>query len=361
MQRRRWSIMLKAACTVLAVTALILPASASAHARPGGGPSSEPAAEVLLSGLSSPKGLASTLGGDLVIGQGAFGPPGPVLRFDRHKGTTTELTGPRNVTDVATGLDGSLWAIGNDLVLYRKGWFDEALEPVLDIAAYQQVDVDPFDIENNPTETNPFGLLVLPFGDALLVDAAGNDLIRVTPAGDAKTVARWDVELVSTDHFPPAAGLPPMLPAEAVPTTVVLGKHGSVYVGDLKGFPFRPGSSRVWQVNPQAQDVVCSVNTPDDDCSVVAEGFTSVYDIAFDHWTQSLFVYELAQGGVLAFLAGQQTGDFPPSVLVKVKDGQRTVLADGLLSQAGGVTTHLGRVFVTDGTFTNGRLLKIQH
>ena len=34
---------------------------------------------VLLSGLSSPKGLAAP-GDSLLVGQGAFGPPGPILR-----------------------------------------------------------------------------------------------------------------------------------------------------------------------------------------------------------------------------------------------------------------------------------------
>ena len=50
-----------------------------------------------------------------------------------------------------------------------------------------------------------------------------------------------DLETISTDHLPPEFGLPPEITAEAVPTSVAIGKDGAIYVGELKGFPFRPG------------------------------------------------------------------------------------------------------------------------
>ena len=110
--------------------------------------------------------------------------------------------------DVAEAPDGSGWAIGGDAVLYRQEAGGD-IEAVLDVRAYQEGDPDPFDQEGIPTESNPYGLAILPTGDALVADAAGNDLLRVTPGGVATTVALFDVETVSTSHLPPEMGLPP--------------------------------------------------------------------------------------------------------------------------------------------------------
>ena len=69
--------------------------------------------------------------------------------------------------------------------------------------------------------------------------------------------------------------------AEAVPTTVTIGPDGAIYVGELKGFPFRPGSSNIWRIKPNADGAWCSVNAPDPTrkCSLWKTGFTAVQDI----------------------------------------------------------------------------------
>lgn len=314
---------------------------------------------LLFSGLSSPKGLASAPGGSLLIGQGAFGAPGPILRYVIGSGSTVEVTEAVNVIDVAPGR-GSGWALGNDGMLYR---FDRGnnLTPVADIAAYQESDPDPADLEDNPTESNPYGLAALPSGDALVIDAAGNDLLRITPRGDITTVARFDVETVSTDHLPPDFGLPPQIPTESVPTGLTVASNGSVYVGELKGFPFRPGSSKIWKIDPDAEGALCSTSVADPSCSRAASGFTAIQDIAIDLENRSLYVYELAAGGVFAFEAGFESGEFPPAVLLKVTGAQeRTELVAGELSEPGGVAVNESGVYVTDGVFSEGRLLQIQ-
>jgi len=259
--RRTRRIIALGIITVLALllTALIAPTAASAR----------PRIRVLLTGLSSPKGLALTSEGNLIVGQGAFGPPAPVLIYllrGPDRGDTIEVSEPVNVIDVAEGPDGSGWAIGQDRVLYRQD-LDGNIEAVLDIAAYQETDPDPYDQEGNPTESNPYGLAVLPTGDVLVADAAGNDLLRVTPDGDATTMARFDVESISTSHLPPGEGFPPRIDAESVPTTVTIGPDGWIYVGELKGFPFRPRTSRIWRIDPHADGVLCSVNDPAAGCS----------------------------------------------------------------------------------------------
>jgi hypothetical protein len=343
------------AIATLVGTAATAPATSARH---------KPEIEVLLDGLSSPKGLAlSTIKpkGSPVVAQGAFGPPGPVLLYvlrGRDRGTTIELTEPFNIVDLATSRDGSAWAIGGDLVLFRQDPVG-VIAPVLDIAAYQQGDPDPNNTADDPTESNPYGLAVLRNGDALVTDAANNDLLRVTPDGDTTTMAVFDTEVVSTDHIP---GFPePTVEAEAVPTTVTVGKDGAIYVGELQGFPFRPGTSDIWRIDPHADGAVCSLTEPDPDCSHHAGGFTAIQDIAFNTGNGTLYVYELAADGVLAFEEGLETGDFPPAVLLEVRRQRRTELAAGLLSQPGGVAVGKGsELFVTDGMFSDGRLIQVR-
>jgi hypothetical protein len=326
----------------------------------------KPPLDVLLTGLSSPKGVATTGFGDPVVAQGAFGPPGPVLVYLLHgpdRGSTFEATGPVNLVDVAVSpLDDTGWGIGGDGVLYHQ-LADGTIEAVLDILAYQQEDPDPVDQDDFPEESNPYGLGMMPNGDALVADAAGNDLIRVTPDGAATTMARFDLETIATDHLPPELGFPPEITAEAVPTSVAIGKDGAVYVGELKGFPFRPGTSHVWRIAPDADGAFCSVNVPDPDCTVAADGFTAIQDIAINQNNGTLYVYELAADGVLAFEAGFETGEFPPAVLLKVQGDRRTELLAGQLSQPGGVAVaRNGTVFVTDGVFDpeGGRLALVR-
>lgn len=97
------------------------------------------------------------------------------------------------------------------------------------------------------------------------------------------------------------------------------------------------------------------MNVPDPDCTVAAAGFTAIQDIAINQNNGTLYVYELAADGVLAFEAGLETGDFPPAVLLKVKNNKRTELLAVAVS-------HNGTVFVTDNVFTpeGGRLTQVR-
>jgi hypothetical protein len=349
-RRRRLGVLAVSSATLIALSLL---GTTAASARPR--------AKVLLDGLSSPKALAIGADGSPTVGQGAFGPPGPILEYvlrGSDRGTTREIFGEVNVVDLAIDRTGAGYAIGGDRVLYRAVG-DGSVEAILDIAAYQQGDPDPVDQGGDAGESNPYGLAVLPGGDALLTDAQNNDLLRVTPEGDTTTVARFDIEELSTDHL--GGGFPPTLTAEAVPTTVAVGPDGMAYVGELKGFPFEPGTSHVWRIDPDDEGAFCSVNTPEPDCTVYREGFTAIQDIAFNRHNGKLYVLELAEDGVLAFEEGFETGEFPDAVLLKVKKHGEVELAAGQLSQPGGVAVARdGSVFVTDGMFTDGRLLLIR-
>ncbi|MEP6660907.1 MAG: ScyD/ScyE family protein [Acidimicrobiales bacterium] len=340
----------------------------------GGGSS----VKVLLTDLKSPKGLGVNAARDVVVAQGAFSDPsdptdlgGPVLVFHTRgpaKGTADAITDPFQIVDVAISpVDDTGWAIGTDQHLYHQ-LADGSIVDVLDIPAYQATDPDPVDHDDppNPTESNPYGLTVDHDGDALVADAAGNDVLRVTPDGVTTTVARFDLESVSTDHIPPdpANPLPPMFDAESVPTTVTVGPDGAIYVGELKGFPFRPGTSRIWRIKPGVTGGWCSVRTPDPStCKTYSSGYTAIEDIAFGT-DGKFYVYEFAAEGVGAFEEGFGTGQFPPAVLLEVKKSRkgerRTELAAGQFSQPGGIVVIKGKIYVTDGMFTGGRLLQIR-
>ncbi len=336
----------------------------------------ESSAKVLLTDLASPKGLAVNQDRNLVVAQGAFADPtlppaGPVLVLDIHgrdKGTVTPVTDPANIVDVAISpKDGTGWAIAGDGTLFHQ-LLDGSIVPVGNIPEYQAGDPDPVDQDRpaNPTESNPYGLAIARNGDALVADAAGNDLLRFTPEGVPSTVARFDVETLSTDNIPPGVipDLPAEVEAEAVPTSVNIGPDGAIYVSELKGFPFRVGSSHIWRISKNAQDAWCSTDEPDptNSCSIYDSGYTGIQDFAFGT-KGKLYVYELAADGVFAFEDGFATGVFPPAVLLEVRNSRhgqkRTELAAGQLSQPGGVVVTRGKVYVTDGMFTIGRLLKI--
>ena len=132
-----------------------------------------------------------------------------------------------NLIDVAISpLDDTGWGIGpvetGDVHLFHQ-LADGTVVDVLNISAYQAEDPDPVDQDDPPfpEESNPYGLTITPEGDALVADAAGNDIIKVTPSGDATTVARFDLELVV--HRPPAAG---------VRTAAADHRRGRAHVGD---------------------------------------------------------------------------------------------------------------------------------
>jgi hypothetical protein len=120
----------------------------------------------------------------------------------------------------------------------------------------------------------------------------------------------------------------------------------------------------VWRIEPDADGVLCSVNTPQDSCSVYKDGLTAIQDIAINPNNGRLFVLSLAEAGVLAFEEGFETGEFPPGALFELRNIGRwnekfLQLAEGQISQPGGIALRGGQIYVTDGMFTGGRLLRI--
>jgi hypothetical protein len=156
------------------------------------------------------------------------------------------------------------------------------LRLLADLWAYEQ-EVNPDQVWNTsavPVESNPFDVIALHGGRALVADAAANDILLVRNDGTVDWVA------VLTPVSTPGP--------QPVPTSVAIGPDGAYYVGELTGFPGTPGLSRVWRIAPGSRHVLC----PSAACTLVAGGFTSIMDLAFGP-DGTLYVVELDEAGWL--------------------------------------------------------------
>ena len=197
------------------------------------------AASTIVSYQSPLFGVSTADDGDLLVADAGQG----IVKV--HNGTKSLYTSLPGVTDVTPALGGPLYAtVSTDEAtsLYR---IDRRGRPELlaDLLAFEKA--------NNPhpaaIDSNPFDVVDLKHGGALVADAGGNDLLDVGKFGQVRLVAVLPDELVSTANIKKLAGcpagppdfcdLPPMIPAEPVATSVAIGPDGSYYVGELKGFP----------------------------------------------------------------------------------------------------------------------------
>ncbi|MBN1528992.1 MAG: ScyD/ScyE family protein, partial [Thermoleophilaceae bacterium] len=130
--------------------------------------------------------------------------------------------------------------------------------------------------------------------------------------------------------------LPPQLPMQAVPTSVVQGPDGALYVGQLTGFPFPAGAANVYRVVPGRAP------------QVYASGFTNIIDIAFDR-RGNLYVLEIAKNGLLS-------GD-PAGALYRVSrrgGAPKLVVGEGLDAPGGLAISRWGDIFISNHGVSSG-------
>ena len=271
---------------------------------------------VVMSGLDNPRGLAFAPNGALYVAEAGRGGNGPCVvapntgetRCFGTSGAITRLWKGQQ-SRVARGLeshalpDGSSASGPNDISFQGTGGayitlglggdraFQESLggkysghlihmaasgkwKAVADVLQHE-VDENP---AGGPVDSNPFGVLAEP-GGRLVADAGANALLRVAANGSVETLA----------VFPPVANPtgfgPPWI--ESVPTAVARAPDGTLYVGELTGFPFVQGLASIYRVVPGQPPVT--------HCT----GFKAIMDLAFGP-DGSLYVVENA------------TGPFPP-------------------------------------------------
>jgi hypothetical protein len=198
-------------------------------------------------------------------------------------------------------------------------------------------------IDSNPYAVTPYR------GGFAVADAAANDLLWLSPRGAISVLAVFPTQ---TERLTPALarriGAPPTMRSirvQAVPTSVAVGPDGALYVGELTGVPYEPGTARVWRIDPGNK------------MSVYASGFTNIVDLAFDDG--SLLVLEVASQGLL----------HPNSrgALIRLRpDGRRTVLATAGLVDPTGVAVEGKAIYISNfgvfpgaGSGPHGELVRV--
>jgi len=315
-----------------------------------------PSVTVIAGGLDNPRGLAFGPEGALYVVEAGRGNPG-CAEQDRiagpfgpacygPTGAVTRILLDGNQERIATGLSSFASPEGrqafgpHDISFHgRDGAYvvvgacfasNETCGRLLHLPASgewrESANITAWELENNPDnahegESNAYA--VLPLSDErIVVDAAGNTLLRVTPNGDISLLAL----------FPPRSIDGGETQMDAVPTSVVVGPDGAFYVPELTGFPFPAGEARIYRVE-RGED-------PYAERQVYAEGFTNVIDIAFGE-DGSLYVLEMAANGIPAG---------PEGALIRVApdSSRETILDQGLVSPAGVAIGDDGAIYVTN-------------
>ena len=141
---------------------------------------------------------------------------------------------------------------------------------------------DGTDIDSNPVGFVRHGQRYI------LADAGGNAVVRVSNKGAFTTVVALPPGSALAPPFVPGG---PQMPTDAVPTSVVRGPDGALYISQLTGFPFEAGDSNIWRIRPNGT------------ATVFASGLTNVTDLDFAA-DGTLYAVEISSTGIRTGLMG---------------------------------------------------------
>ncbi|WP_367321265.1 ScyD/ScyE family protein [Streptomyces sp. HUAS ZL42] len=331
---RKRKALVVATGVALAATAGIAPAGAT-----GGHSGGKPEIRVIVKGLDNPRQISydnghlyvaeAGRGGKRCIGEGpegetCIGLTSAVTKVFWDQGAWKHYrvvqglpSGAAPDGGFATGVDGvsalngSLWGVETYAppeagVPTTPPW--NTLGKLLCVSpgkARIAADVSAVEFKYNPhktaVESNPYAVLALPDGRKIVADAAGNDLVVVSPKGKARPFT------VFPDHDR----------HESVPTSLALGPDGNLYVGELNGFTEKP-TARVWKVDPRTGRILGWKS-----------GFGPVTGVAVNKHGD-LYVSQLTAGLVTKVSHGKRTNvkvPFPAGLAVDPHDGKVYVSA----------------------------------
>ena len=312
---------------------------------------------VVMSGLDHPRGMAIGPEGGLYVaeaGRGGAGPCQTVLPNEPPRcfglsGAISRLwkgaqervvtglpsqanaagaTGPHDISFIGRG--GAYVSIGSGgNPALRAGWGPggELFGTVVHMPTSGRwrvvADIGAFETSDNPDrgviDTNAFGLLAEP-SERFVADAGGNALLRVAANGDVSVVATFPARLNSSRG------------TDSVPTDVVRGPDGALYVSELAGVNFAAGLANIWRVVPGSAPTIARA------------GLQTVIDLDFGP-DGTLYYLEHASG---VFFGG-------PGRLVRVlANGTPVVIAAGLTRPTSVLVADDGTVYVTNNGVTPG-------
>lgn len=334
-----------------------------------------PQVDVIATGLNNPRGLAFAPDGQLYVTEAGSGGNGHCLVLADHRtvcyGETGAVTrvdprgvnppkrvlaglpslaqpsgfgggGPQNIAfhggtaKIVMGLGAE--ATARDGVGPKSALFGKVLQMNLGGNVKVGADIATYELTHNPVpggaDSNPYGVAILP-ARYVVADAGANALFSVAANQAITTLATFPTRMVAA---PPT--LPPgtMIPMQSVPTTVIDGKDGWLYVGELTGFPFPVGGANVYRVSPDGGLV-----------QTYASGFTNITALAFDAWHR-LYVLEVGNGPSF----GSPPLNSPGRLLRVNPDGSRTVIDDQLFYPGGLVIGDDGAAYVTNNGVVPG-------
>jgi hypothetical protein len=208
-------------------------------------------------------------------------------------------------------------------------------------------DIWDFERDNNPDaqvgnpliDSNPVDVYA-DRGRFFVADAGGNTVLRVSRGGEISVAG-----LFPNVDTPGPGG--ETIPMNAVPTGVVRGPDGALYVSQLTGFPFPVGGANVFRLDPRSGEF-----------APYASGFTNAMDLAFGR-DGTLYVLEIDSDSLLGPGTDGGIWTVPPGGGTP----QQIELPAGTLTTPGGIAVgRRGDLFVSNHATSagTGEVLEIE-
>ncbi|MFQ6029269.1 MAG: ScyD/ScyE family protein [Dehalococcoidia bacterium] len=292
-----------------------------------------------MTGLSAPRGLTSLDGGGLLIAEVLGGrllrmsPDGDVTVV--QEGLPATYGGPGGSYPI--GISSAI-LVGTN-IYYVVGEFRGSRYSTLYRLENGQTPealaggVGPDGFPSTPL-TNPYDLVPAPHGGVLVSDSGLNAVLHITEEGDISEYATFPERRLED-------GLQPL---DVVPTGLAFGHDGALYLASFTGYPYPQDAAYVYRLEDTNNDGD-AIDTGES--TVFAGGFSVATDLAFEE-DGALLVTEFStdMGTLVEDFGIPRAGEIPGRLL-RLRDGEMEVVAEGLVSPTS-VATGGSRIFVSE-------------